>query len=230
MPELKGSLRSEVVAATRQFDLLPVPLDGRLEAMLHELDAGHPVFVLQNLGLDAVPVWHYEIVIGYDLEAGEMILRSGVDRRVVRRLALFEKTWGRAGYWALVIVPPEQVPRTARAADYLQTAIDLEQLGRLATARRAYQSAARRWPRNLVAHSGAGNTAYALGEFANAEAAYRKALEIDPERADLWNNLAYALARQGRHEAALEAIFRAREIEPENPEIADSYRELSTLQ
>jgi hypothetical protein len=34
VPDLKGSLQVEVVAATRQFDLLPVKLDGRLESLL----------------------------------------------------------------------------------------------------------------------------------------------------------------------------------------------------
>ena len=52
VPELKGSLQAEVVSATRQFDLLPVKLDGRLDSILREIAAGNPVFVLQNLGLD----------------------------------------------------------------------------------------------------------------------------------------------------------------------------------
>ena len=143
MPGLKGSLRSEVEAATRQYDLLPVRLTGRMDVLLAELAAGNPVFVLQNLGLDVVPVWHYEVVIGYDFEQRQMILRSGEHRRALREFALFERTWQRAGHWALVIVPPERVPPTASAGNYLQTAIDLEQVGRTATALRAYRSAAR---------------------------------------------------------------------------------------
>ncbi len=226
VPELKGSLRSEVVAATRQYDLLPVRMPGRMDALLAELAAGNPVFVLQNLGLDSVPVWHYEVVVGYDFERREMILRSGEYPRALREFAVFERTWQRAGHWALVIVPPERVPTTASAGDYLQTAIDLEQVGRTATALRAYRTATRRWPQNILAHSGAGNAAYALGEFAAAEAAYRKALQIDEKRADVWNNLAYALAQQGRHEASLDAIERALVLDPENLNLRASRREL----
>ena len=84
VPELKGSLQTEVTAAARQFDLLPVELDGRMESLMREVDAGNPVFVLQNLAIDLYPVWHYEVVIGYDMEAREMILRSGVQRRKTR--------------------------------------------------------------------------------------------------------------------------------------------------
>ena len=106
VPELKGSLQAEVVAAARQFELLPVQLDGTLESLLREIAAGNPIFVLQNLGLDLVPVWHYEVVVGYDFDERIMIMRSGTKPRVYRSFALFEKTWQRAGHWALAIVPP----------------------------------------------------------------------------------------------------------------------------
>ncbi len=227
VPELRGSLQVEVVAATRQYDLLPVELDGRMESLLRELDAGNPVFVLQNLAIDLLPLWHYEIVIGYDLENREMILRSGTNRRITRPFATFERTWQRAGYWALVPVPPQRIPATASADAFLRTAIDMEQVGRTATARKAYAAAVEHWPDNLLAHTGLGNTSYALGDPAAAEAAYRAALEQVPDEAAIWNNLAYALAAQGRRGEALAAIRRAIELEPQNPNFADSLGELS---
>jgi tetratricopeptide (TPR) repeat protein len=230
VPELKGSLQAEVVAATRQFELLPVELDGSLESLLREIAAGNPVFVLQNLGLDLVPVWHYEVVVGYDLDKRIMIMRSGTRPRVSRSFALFEKTWQRAGHWALAIVPADSMPPTASADAYLDAAIGLEQVGRASTARNAYATALRRWPENLLAHTGLGNAAYAMGEFAAAESAYRGALQIDPEKAEVWNNLAYALAQQGRHEAAIDAINRALELDPDNQNFKGSYRELSSWQ
>ncbi len=230
VPDLKGSLQVEVIAAARQFDMLPVELDGRLESLLIELDAGNPIFVLQNLGLDAVPVWHYEILIGYDFEQRHFILRSGTRERITRSFALFEKTWQRAGHWALALVTPEQVPASSSAAAFLDAAIGMEQVGRIQSAHRAYTRARRRWPDNLVAHSGFGNTAYALGEFGLAERAYRDALAIDADRAEVWNNLAYALAQLGRHEAALAAISRALELDPDNAEFRDSFDELSAWQ
>ena len=228
VPELKGSLQVEVVAAARQFDLLPVVLDGRLESLLRELHAGNPVFVLQNLAIDIFPVWHYEILIGYDFEAREMILRSGTNRRITRSFALFEKTWQRAGHWALVLVPPDAIPATADADAYLDAAIGMEQVGHTASASQAYQTALGRWPGNLLAHSGLGNTAYALGDYAAAESAYRAALDIDPENAAIWNNLAYALAQLGRRDASVQAIGRALELEPDNDNFMESYEELET--
>ena len=146
VPELEGSLQVEVVAATRQFDLLPVELDGRMESLLREIAAGNPVFVLQNLGLDIYPVWHYEILVGYDLEQREMILRSGTRRRVGRGFKLFERTWQRAGHWALVPTRPDVIPASASAEAFVDAAIGMEQVGRTQTAASAYATARRRWP------------------------------------------------------------------------------------
>jgi hypothetical protein len=228
VPELKGSLQVEVVAAARQYDLLPVKLDGRMESLLRELDAGNPVFVLQNLAIDLYPVWHYEVLVGYDFETRDMILRSGTHRRLTRSFAKFEKTWQRAGHWALVLVPPDTIPVTASASAYLDAAIGMEQVGQIAGARLAYQTALGRWPDNLLAYSGSGNTAYALGDYAGAESAYRAALEREPGNAALWNNLAYALAQLGRRDASMQAIGRALELEPENDNFMQSYQELES--
>ncbi|MCP4877469.1 MAG: PA2778 family cysteine peptidase [Gammaproteobacteria bacterium] len=230
VPELKGSLQVEIVAAARQFDMVPVKLDGRLESLLRELAVGNPVFVLQNLALEVYPVWHYEILIGYDLDKRHMILRSGVNRRITRRFALFEKTWQRADHWALALVTTDSIPATASAEAYIDAVIGMEQVGRTSSARQAYATALQRWPDNLLAHTGLGNSAYAMGEFAVAESAYREALEIDPQKAEIWNNLAYALAQLGRHESSINAIARALELDPDNQNFKDSLRELGAVQ
>jgi len=230
VPGLKGSLQIEVEAAARQFEMLPVQLDGKLESLLRELAAGNPIFVLQNLGLDSIPVWHYEVVVGYDLAERVVILRSGVNARVLRSFALFEKTWQRADHWALAIVSVDTVPVTASADTYLDAVIDMEQVGRIESANHAYATALRRWPDNLLAQTGLGNSAYAMGEFVAAETAYRSALVIDPQKAEVWNNLAYVLAQLGQHESSMDAIDRALELDPDNRNFKDSYNELANWQ
>jgi tetratricopeptide (TPR) repeat protein len=226
VPGLKGSLQIEVEAATRQFEMLPVQLDGKLESLLRELAAGNPVFVLQNLGLDSIPVWHYEVVVGYDFVERIVILRSGVNARVLRSFALFEKTWQRAGHWALAVVSVDSIPVTASADAYLDAVLGMEQVGRIASANHAYATALRRWPENFLAYTGLANSYYAMGEFAAAETAYRSALMIDPQKAEVWNNLAYVLAQLGRHESSIDAIEHALELDPDNQNFNDSYNEL----
>jgi len=230
VPGLKGSLQIEVEAAARQFEMLPVQLDGKLESLLRELAAGNPIFVLQNLGLDSIPVWHYEVVVGYDLAERVVILRSGVDARVLRSFALFEKTWQRADNWALIVVSVDTVPVTVSAGAYLDAVIGMEQVGRIESAKYAYSTALRRWPDNLLAQTGFGNSAYAMGEFVAAESAYRSALVLDPQKAEVWNNLAYVLAQLGQHESSMDAIGRALELDPDNQNFKDSYNELANWQ
>ncbi len=175
-------------------------------------------------------MWHYEVVVGYDFDQRIMIMRSGLKSRVSRSFALFEKTWQRAGHWALAIVPADSIPPTASAGAYLEAVIGLEQVGRINTAHRAYSTALRRWPESLLAHTGLANSAYAMGQFAEAESAYRAALQIDSQKAEVWNNLAYTLAQLGRYEAAIDAINRALELDPDNQNFKDSHQELSSWQ
>ncbi|MBT8434804.1 MAG: tetratricopeptide repeat protein, partial [Gammaproteobacteria bacterium] len=108
--------------------------------------------------------------------------------------------------------------------------VGLEQVGRIDTAFKGYDTALGRWPENLLAHIGRGNSAYAKGEYAVAESAYRDALQIEPEKAEAWNNLAYALAQLGRHEASIDAINRALTLDPDNQNFQDSLTELTNWQ
>ena len=84
-----------------------------------------------------------------------------------------------------------------------------------------------RWPESLLALSGLGNTSYALRDYADAESAYRAALVIEPGKAELWNNLAYALAQLGQREASWDAIEYALELDPDNVAFQESRRELN---
>jgi len=60
-----------------------------------------------------------------------------------------------------------------------------------------------------------GNELYAAGEYEQAEATYRKALEIGAQRPRLQNNLGNTLARQGKTGAAQAAYRKALELDPE---------------
>lgn len=208
LPARQGSLQAEMLAATRRHGLIAYPLAPRLEDALREVAAGNPVVVLQNLALDLWPVWHYAVVVGYDQGAQEIVLRSGVTRRLVQSWSSFERTWARSGYWAMVALPPQRLPATAQERTYVAAAVALERVDPDA-ARRAYATALERWPRSLTARIGLGNTAYARGDLAGAEAAYRQAVLDYPQSADAWNNLAQVLVESGKKAEALTAAERA---------------------
>lgn len=211
LPARKGSLQAEMLAAPRRHGLTAYPLAPRLEDLLRELADGAPVIVLQNLAFQFSPLWHYAVVIGYDLPRGEIILRSGTTRRLVTTLSDFERTWARGNHWAMIALPPERLPATAIEDRYLAAATALERVAP-AAAQRAYTSALGRWPGSLPAAIGQGNAAYALRDLAGAEAAYREATRRHPSAADAWNNLAQTLLELERRDEALAAAQRAVDI------------------
>lgn len=226
LPARQGSVTVEMEAAARHFGLLVYPLAPRLESLLREVAAGNPVLVLQNLGLSWWPRWHYAVVVGYDLDEGMMILRSGVTRRYLEPMGVFETTWRRSDYWARLVMPAGTIPASAEPLPYTRAALALEQSHQQVAALASYRAATTRWPASAPGWLARGNLAYQLGDYGEAEAAFRAGLTAAPEDAALWNNVGYALAAQGCRVQALQAVRCAITLAPEVPAYRESMREL----
>jgi len=179
------------------------------EELLREVAAGHPVVVLQNLGLAWAPAWHYAVVIGYDLGADTVVLHSGETRCKTAGLRVFDNTWFRSGYWGLLTLPPGRLPATASEIPYLEAVLGLEKAEKWPQAAAGYRAATRKWPRNFSAHMGVGNAHYAMGDLQAAEHAFSKAVAMFPHEGAAFNNLAQVLFEQGKIEAALTAAEQA---------------------
>jgi len=212
IPDKQGSLQVEMLAATRRHGLLAYQLQPSLQDVLSEISSGNPVVVLQNLGLSWYPLWHYAVVIGYDLENEEIILRSGSNQRLVLPMNTFENTWARSQYWAMVALPPATIPHTAIAENFIQSITALEHSSPRTDTGPAYESAMQRWPDNLLSKIAAGNHAYSRGNLSKAEQIFLQATQAHPSSAAAFNNLAQTLSEQGKYDAALVAIHRALEI------------------
>ena len=210
-PSRKGSLQIAMVSATRRHAKIAYEI-GDSESIFPEIAAGHPVIILQNLGLSWLPVWHYAVVIGYDVPEQEVILRSGTTRRKVMSYHLFEKTWSRSNYWGLMVLESDQLPVLAAENKYLAAVLGLEKSRHFRDAVTGYQTALTRWPRSLTARMGLGNSYYFLGDLKGAENAFREATRLHPNAAPAFNNLAQVLLEQGRNQEALVAAQKAVEI------------------
>ncbi|WP_051130314.1 PA2778 family cysteine peptidase [Thioalkalivibrio sp. ALR17-21] len=193
LPAREGTLQAEMRAAVRAHDLLAYRLEPDLEAILREVAAGHPVVVFQNLGLGMFPEWHFAVVIGYDLEAGEIILRSGTHERHVNEFARFERTWSRGERWAFIPVAPDELSATAEPLNWLRAVNELEVTGALAAAATGYRTAIDEWPDHPVAYVGLANVAMAQDDPEAAESPLRELIERAPEVDVAWNNLAHVL-------------------------------------
>ena len=210
VPGRRGSFAVGLVAAARSHGRVPVELRD-LGEILSELAAGHPVLVLQDLGL-RLPFLsrpHFAVVVGYELPAQQLFLHSGTIPRRPTTFANFERTWQRAGGFAVAVLPPDVLPAAPGEARWLAAAAGLERAGRSAEAETAYRSALARWPESAGAWLALGNVALAGGRLADAEQALVRATALEPGSAPAWNNLAHVLLRSGRRAEALAAAQRA---------------------
>jgi hypothetical protein len=209
VPQREGSFAPEMLAATRRNGALAMTIPPRMTALLTEVAAGNPVVVLENLSLPIIPVWHYAIVIGYDLDRQEVVLRSGTIERLPMSMSTFEHTWGRSDFWGMVALPPGRLPATAEENNTASALVAFEQASGAARARETWDAALKRWPHNLTLQMGSGNAAYAAGDREAAATAFRTATQDHPDSAPAFNNLASVLAELGQFDQARSAAEKA---------------------
>lgn len=202
LPGREGSLQIELQAAGRRHGALVAPIQPRLDGLLAELDAGHPVLVLQNLSLPIMPMWHYAVAIGYDIDTGDVFLRSGTTQRLTMPLSTFEHTWSRSGFWGMVALAPGQLPASTGLTEMQTALVDYEKAAPPKSAQLAYRAALQRWPDALALQLGLGNSAYAAGDRAAAADAYRSAVAAHPDNGAAFNNLAVVLGELGQLDEA----------------------------
>lgn len=213
IPDKGGAIQIEMAATARSFGLIAYPLNPQLSDILQEIKTGHPVIVLQNLGLKIAPQWHYAVVTGYNLADKEIRLHSGNRADYQMPLSTFERTWVRGGSWAMVVQPAGVFPTGAEEKGYLQASVELEAAGHTKAAIQAYIAATERWPDSLTAWMGLGNIHYAVADMARAADAFSHAAALHPGTAEPLNNLAQVRLEQRLFDEAMQAIDRAIQID-----------------
>lgn len=217
LPAREGSLQAEMITGARRRGAVATVLPHSLDALLREVAAGHGVVVLQNLGLRSAPRWHYAVLVGYDLARGEVVLRSATTRREILPLATFEHTWARGGHWAIVVLPPGDVPIAALEAEAVRAVAGFERVAPFESRLLAWRGLLERWPGSVSATVGLANALARAGSMVEAT----QVLESGGTPIDsvvVWNNLArlrLALGdAAGARQAAQEAVRRAEFSEP----------------
>lgn len=228
LPARQGSLQVEMLASARRHGRIAYELAASLPDVLSEVAAGNPVIVLQNTSIRPLPLWHYAVVVGYDLEKKEVILRSGTRPRRHLPFTAFDFFWRDGKYWAMVAMPPGRLPATAHEVRYGAAVAATERLGHATAASQAYAAMLARWPESLIALMGLGNTHHAAGRLAEAASAFRRATLAAPDNAAAFNNLAQTLADLGQWREALAPAQRA--VELGGPLLATSRATLAAIE
>jgi len=227
LPARKGSLQIEMLAASRRYSRVSYALAPRFDDLLREVAAGNPVIVLQDIGPGLITNWHYAVVVGFDYPAGELYLRSGTTERQAIPFTIFEYTWKKSAYWAMVTPPAGRIPATAAEAPYLAAVAAMERVGEPHAALLAYSAFLVRWPDNVAARIGLANRHYALGELKQAETVLRGGLMRHPASSAILNNLAQTLSDQGRNDEALPFIEQA--VQLNEPPYSAAVRDTQAL-
>lgn len=95
------------------------------------------------------------------------------------------------------------------------------------TALDRYQYAIAADPTDVAAYSGLGNTYNRLGRYADADAAFSRALTLAPASQGAWTNFGMALARNGNTDAAAGAMVNAYVFSPDRARAYDSLQRLA---
>ncbi|MBI5017987.1 MAG: PA2778 family cysteine peptidase [Deltaproteobacteria bacterium] len=206
-PRRGGTLPIELAREIRSRGLLAYPVLPRLDALLAEVAAGHPALVLENRGLSWASLWHYSVLVGYDLAADRVTVLGGDAEPEAFSLTAFSHTWNRGGSLGLLALPAGELPAAADPEGILAALADLEEVGQAQGAALGYEAFLNRWPDRWRGAFGWGNALHALGQDDRAEAAFRRAHGTGPERPEPLNNLALLVRAKGRWDEA-EALAR----------------------
>jgi hypothetical protein len=200
LPKTRGGVMSiDLVLAARQRGFHADLVTGDRPMVERELLDGRPVILMLQViqapgrGYD---FFHYVVLDGIDPARRLVRAQFGDAKARWVRFERLETAWKGGAYTAIVVRPNDP------ARELLRAAVLLEEKGEVAEAARAYRDITAVHPGSSVAWTNLGNAESSLGNREAAEAAFRKALEIDPRSPDALNNLAWLLYEAKRLEEA----------------------------
>jgi Flp pilus assembly protein TadD len=223
LPQVRGGVLSvDLVLAARRRGFEAALIPGDATALRLEIEAGRAAILMLRL-LDMPgqrrDIYHYVVADGFDPERSFFRFQFGDGKVRWASLGDLEGSWKAAGH-ALVRV----APGAPSLADGLRLGVALEREGRWAEATELYRQLDIAHPRSLRVLVNLGNAEAAGGRRAEAEVAYRAALELGATDRDALNNLAWLLLSDpGRLQEAEALATRAAETPgPERAPVLDT--------
>jgi tetratricopeptide (TPR) repeat protein len=211
LPDIGGTLTSELGDYARRFNLWVRQYHGSLDDIQQKLAAGVPLLVLGKFGDKP----HYFIVLGWDKFRQVITVHSDTRGRYEMRLEDFQRHWDRAGNWTLLVCPAEKATWHLSAAEHNDLGVFFERTGELEPATQQYITATQLTPENSYFRMNLGNALLKLHRFAEAAKAFARAVELDPQNADAMNNLACTYGEMGENlDEAVKLCNRAEELFP----------------
>ena len=195
LPDIGGTLTSELGDYARRFNLWVRQYRGSLDDLRQKLNAGIPVLVLGKFGEQP----HYFVVLGWDDFRQIVTVHSDTRARYEMPVEDFLRHWDRAGRWTLLVCPPEKATWRLSADEHNDLGVFFERAGSLEPATRHYLVATQAKPENSYFRMNLGNALLKQRRLREAADTFARAVELDAQNADAMNNLAYANLEMGRN-------------------------------
>lgn len=137
LPGAEAQLQQNMQKLAREYGMVVYPLDSNLPALLAQVAAGYPVLLRFTEGSAFWKEPRYAILSGYNRHKQTVLLRAGMNRRLLMDFKSFESAFESAGGWAVLIQAPTQLPANVDRQRWLKAANDLAQAGQEEAAARA---------------------------------------------------------------------------------------------
>lgn len=211
LPDIGGTLTSELGDYARRFHLWVRQYHGSLDDLREKLAAGVPLLVLGRFGEQP----HYFVVLGLDKFRQVVTVHSDSRARFEMRLEDFQRHWDRAGNWTLLVCPPGRATWHLSAEEHNDLGVFYERLSEPESATPHYMAATQMRPDNSYYRMNLGNALLKQHELSGAAKAFKRAMEMDPQNAEAMNNLAYTYSEMGSNlDEAVTLCTRAVELFP----------------
>ncbi|CAI8937917.1 Peptidase C39 family protein [Pseudomonas sp. IT-P176] len=140
LPGAEAQLQHNMQKLAREYGMVVYPLDSNLPALLTQVAAGYPVWLRYTEGSAFWKEPRYALLAGYNQQKQTVLLRSGLEKRLLMDFKSFESAFQSAGGWAVLVQAPTQIPAKVDRQRWLQAANELSQAGREEAAAQATQA------------------------------------------------------------------------------------------
>jgi tetratricopeptide (TPR) repeat protein len=209
---IKGSLTIDLEAYSYKRGFFAQAGNFTLDELGDKLRDDIPIIVIVQV-LPFIKKNHYLVLFGYDDTREVVIVYSGKEEPELMRYKDFLRKWESAGKWALVACPPQKVNWDLNAYYLNKLALLYEESGLNDLAALYYEKAIKEDDATALYFFNLGNVYLKTKDYSKAVVYYSRAIEIDEQYADAYNNIAYSLYLDGRNlDMAEEYINKALEL------------------
>jgi hypothetical protein len=197
LPARRGTLQLDMLVVARKRGVVPHVLAPQLDDLIRTLAMGYPVIALENFGSALFPLWHYSVIVGYDLDTGHLFRRSGMREYTRIPIPVFEYLWADDGHWAMTVLPTHVTPIQPKQTLWRDQLLQMEKDLQPAQALVAWSTFSKAFPQDPLGWAAQGNALANQQDWTPAAQRYEQALTLAPDHVRMAKTGAEIFGRAG---------------------------------